>query len=82
MKTSFKRCPECNTQLFVTNSARYWCTECQCEKRVSLVDRYDRDLTRKKILIEMILESSSFNVLEDNTICPINVLEDNTICHA
>ena len=56
MRTTCKRCPECNTQLFVTNSARYWCTKCQGEKRVSLVDPLDRDLVRKQLLIEMVLD--------------------------
>lgn len=51
MIVSNKRCPTCNMQLLLTNSAKYWCTRCQAEKVITSAD-WKRDNILRKMKIE------------------------------
>jgi hypothetical protein len=58
MKPSAWKCPDCGQSLFVTDSARYWCSQCQAEKPAGQVDPMDRDYARLAILFDGAIERS------------------------
>jgi DNA-directed RNA polymerase subunit RPC12/RpoP len=56
MRQSGWKCPKCKQSLFVTNAARYWCSECQAEQDASHVDPMDRDYARLSIAFDSAIE--------------------------
>ena len=50
------KCPNCKQSLFVTGSARYWCSQCQAEKDPAQVDPMDRDYARLAIKYDGMIE--------------------------
>jgi hypothetical protein len=50
------KCPNCKQSLFVTGSARYWCSQCQAEKDSAQVDPMDRDYVRLTIVFDQAIE--------------------------
>ena len=56
MYKSAWRCPQCKNTLYVTKSARYWCTICKAEKDPDKVDEMGRDFVMTQVLIEIATE--------------------------
>jgi hypothetical protein len=59
MQKSSWTCPDCHQTLYVTNSARYWCNECQAEKPAVEVDPMGRDWVMIKVQMEYALERAT-----------------------
>ena len=58
MILSYWSCPTCGESLFITNSARYWCSICQAEQDVDAVDPRRLDWKRNEIEAEMKIEQA------------------------
>jgi rubredoxin len=50
------KCPQCKQSLFVTNSARYWCSQCQTEQDAAHVDPMNRDYARLSVEFDAAIE--------------------------
>lgn len=58
MQISAWKCPTCKKNLFVTNSARYWCATCGQEQNKQVVDPCARDFVMVKIEMEYAFEKA------------------------
>lgn len=56
MTKSDWRCPHCHQTMYLTNSARYWCTVCEKEHDGDKIDPMHRDWARNRIIVEMATE--------------------------
>jgi len=64
MQSSQWHCPDCKRKLFVTDSARYWCSTCQAEKDPAQVDPCGRDFVRNQIVVNYAVEQALYRMGE------------------